>query len=341
MPRSFALHVLAASRYATDIFHGEVINLRDVISFQGQTVKALRKAFRDSFNDYLDIRVFGSGPNRKTGGLMKLIEQDTKLYFQLMWALQFYVNQKLKIQDIKSIDDYADSAIDQKVEVREALYENIELIDSFVRENPQNFSTANLAIISEWKKFIKGSFFIERLLKKYTVFIQEDKVYAVLGLSQSFDQLTYNAKPPLYVDTVLLPFKGKIVYDGLLGFQNIYFGGGIRRSLKETYMRAKQNNRIIDSLEKPQVKNHQKSESKSLKDWKPVLEELALKAKKLKGSVESPAIYSPAFSLVKASIEFAQLAVSDADDQVVLYKALQKVRRAFNKSSTVLNREEY
>jgi hypothetical protein len=272
---------------------------------------------------------------------MKLSEQDTKLFFQLMWALQFYVNQTLKIHDIKCIDDYAASATDQKVKVREALYENIELIDSFVQENPQNFSAENLAIISKWKKFIKGSFFIERLLKKYAVFMQDEKVYAVLGLSQSFDQLTYNANLPLYVDTVLLPFKDKIIYDGLLRIQNIYFGGGIKRSLKETYMRAKQNNRIIDSLEKSQAENQNILEPKSLKDWKPELEELALKAKKLKGSVESPAIYSPAFSLVKASIEFAKLAVLDANDQEGLYKALQKVRRAFNKSNTVLYREEH
>jgi predicted HicB family RNase H-like nuclease len=35
------------------IFHGEVINTRDVITFQGTTVKELRKAFRDSVEDYL------------------------------------------------------------------------------------------------------------------------------------------------------------------------------------------------------------------------------------------------------------------------------------------------
>ena len=36
-----------------NIFHGEVINLRDVITFQGATVTQLRKAFRDSVEDYL------------------------------------------------------------------------------------------------------------------------------------------------------------------------------------------------------------------------------------------------------------------------------------------------
>jgi predicted HicB family RNase H-like nuclease len=35
------------------IFHGEVMGLRDVITFQGSTVKELEKAFKDSIDDYL------------------------------------------------------------------------------------------------------------------------------------------------------------------------------------------------------------------------------------------------------------------------------------------------
>ena len=40
---------------AADIFQGEVINLRDVVTFQGQTVDELHKAFRDSIDDYLEF----------------------------------------------------------------------------------------------------------------------------------------------------------------------------------------------------------------------------------------------------------------------------------------------
>jgi len=36
-----------------EIFHGEVINTRDVITFQGTSVTELRKAFKDSIDDYL------------------------------------------------------------------------------------------------------------------------------------------------------------------------------------------------------------------------------------------------------------------------------------------------
>jgi predicted HicB family RNase H-like nuclease len=36
-----------------EIFHGEVMNLRDVITFQGSSVAELKQAFADSVEDYL------------------------------------------------------------------------------------------------------------------------------------------------------------------------------------------------------------------------------------------------------------------------------------------------
>jgi predicted HicB family RNase H-like nuclease len=38
-----------------DIFHGEVLNLRDVITFEGETVEDLRQAFYDSVDDYIEF----------------------------------------------------------------------------------------------------------------------------------------------------------------------------------------------------------------------------------------------------------------------------------------------
>jgi predicted HicB family RNase H-like nuclease len=35
------------------LFHGDIINTRDVITFQGTTVEEIDKAFRDSIEDYL------------------------------------------------------------------------------------------------------------------------------------------------------------------------------------------------------------------------------------------------------------------------------------------------
>jgi len=52
-----------------DLFHGEVVNTRDVITFQGATVKELRSAFRASIEDYLafcDQR--GEAPDKPSSG---------------------------------------------------------------------------------------------------------------------------------------------------------------------------------------------------------------------------------------------------------------------------------
>jgi predicted HicB family RNase H-like nuclease len=37
------------------IFHGDVINTRDVITFQGSSVAELEQAFKDSVDDYLEF----------------------------------------------------------------------------------------------------------------------------------------------------------------------------------------------------------------------------------------------------------------------------------------------
>ena len=38
-----------------NIFHGEVVNIRDVVTFQGKSVTELRQAFQDSIEDYLEF----------------------------------------------------------------------------------------------------------------------------------------------------------------------------------------------------------------------------------------------------------------------------------------------
>ena len=38
-----------------DVFHGEIIGIRDVITFQGQSVHEIRQAMEESVDDYLDM----------------------------------------------------------------------------------------------------------------------------------------------------------------------------------------------------------------------------------------------------------------------------------------------
>jgi len=275
---------------------------------------------------------------------MKLSQTDAKLFFDLMWALQFFVNQKHKIHKyFKTLDDYCECSNEEKFEVRTQLFKDVTIIDQFIKENPQNFSKDHLDIIASWKNFIHDDFQIERFLKNKAIFIQnDDEVYGVLALYQSFDEMIHKSRLPMFVKTVLLPFKGKIIYDGFFQARPIYFGGGVKRRLRETYMTAKQNNRIIESLDEDTESNNEQDEiqEKPDIDWTIELQELADIAKKLKGSAASPAIYSPAFSLIKASIAFGQKAVSSDADLDDLEQYFKKVQRAFKKTATVLDRQE-
>ena len=45
---------------------------------------------------------------------------------------------------------------------------------------------------------------------------EDNKVYAVLALSDPLEDMVLGLRPPILVNAVLLPFKGKIVYDGIL-----------------------------------------------------------------------------------------------------------------------------
>ncbi len=65
------------------IFHGEVINLRDVITFRGESVQQLRQALQDSVEDYLEFcRERGEEPERPFSGKF-IVRIDPELHRQL------------------------------------------------------------------------------------------------------------------------------------------------------------------------------------------------------------------------------------------------------------------
>lgn len=52
-----------------EIFHGEVVGLRDVVTFQGSSVSELKQAFRDSVDDYLAFcQERGEEPEKPVSG---------------------------------------------------------------------------------------------------------------------------------------------------------------------------------------------------------------------------------------------------------------------------------
>ena len=65
------------------IFHGEVINLRDVITFEGNSVEELRQAFKDSVEDYLDFCALRKEEPEKPFSGKFLVRIDPELHRQI------------------------------------------------------------------------------------------------------------------------------------------------------------------------------------------------------------------------------------------------------------------
>ena len=260
---------------------------------------------------------------------MTLPPNDAKLFFELMWKLQYYINQKRGFhKNISSLEEYSNLPTKMKLTARDELWKTPELIESYVQENPDTLLAEELEIVQKWTGFIKGSFFILRHLKKGSIFIKDNQVYAVHGIQDPLDEVIPSYALPQMVEAILLPFKGQIIYDGLLAGYRVHFGGGIRSDINHTYTVAKQKDRIITTLE-PELETP--AIIKPKKNITPQLKDLSITLVKLKS--DSP-LQNSALALARASIE---LSLADAQGMLAPDEINAQARKIFKTSKRLLD----
>jgi predicted HicB family RNase H-like nuclease len=55
------------------LLHGEIVDLNDIVTFQGRTVEEIQKAFKDSVDDYLEFCAErGEEPDKPFSGKLML-----------------------------------------------------------------------------------------------------------------------------------------------------------------------------------------------------------------------------------------------------------------------------
>lgn len=182
---------------------------------------------------------------------MLLPPEDAALFLSLYPHLIAFAAGRLGgVEGIVDFASFRSASYAAKGKARDALLDNIGLIDAFVEENPDEFRETELAHVVLWRHFVRGDFIIEKDLASYSVFLTQTepvRAYGVLALTDEFVDMLRSPLPAL-VRVVLLPWKGRIICDGLIGTFNVVFGPGIRARLRDTYCRAKAAG-IIMSLE--------------------------------------------------------------------------------------------
>jgi hypothetical protein len=181
---------------------------------------------------------------------MILSSEDQSQFIRLYTTLLGFIAERIgPIAGIADTATFREADNASRHEVRNALLKHPELLREFVRDNPAGLSQEELELVAKWEHFVHGDFIIERELKSYTVFLNTDslpKAYGVLGLTEEI--ATFIPMFPAYVNAVLLPWKGRIVWDGLMMIENLYFGGNMQKDFAESYREAKARG-IITSLE--------------------------------------------------------------------------------------------
>lgn len=180
---------------------------------------------------------------------MNLSQEDVLRFYDVFFKLIDYTNEKYQV-----VPGLAKAAGAEMVDseaitpVRNKLWENDDVINRIVTDNPLGFSDRDLALVASWKRRIVGRFLVYKYLKRYAVFMSDDKLYGVVGLTSPLDDLFPSFILPRFGDFVLLPFEEKITYDSLIYLSNITFGSGIRRRFSDDYRKMKAANGIITTL---------------------------------------------------------------------------------------------
>ena len=182
----------------------------------------------------------------------QLSSDECRLFYETWYGLMGFVNEKRHVINAKIKPEYPNSVSDMMVhKVREVLWEKPELIDDYLSETklPQE----KIDILKLWRtKHKKGMFFILEYQPEYAVAIApnehgQDRLYGIKGISNSMANVL-RRELPIQIETVLLPFRGKIIYDSFMGSVPVGFLSGAKAAFREMYDGAIKHG-IITSLD--------------------------------------------------------------------------------------------
>ncbi len=182
---------------------------------------------------------------------MILSPTDSTRFYQIWWPLLKFVNAQENVVDNFPKDPYAEGVNPQvAVKIRDILWNLPGMLDGFIRANPAGLPEKDLQLAASWRHRLQGQFIIMRHLKKYSIFLHQEEppsAFGVLGIMSPLEEIIERSLP-IIVEAVLLPFEGKIIFDGLISSRNIYFGPGYRRSFNNAYRTAQELYGIKTSL---------------------------------------------------------------------------------------------
>jgi hypothetical protein len=183
---------------------------------------------------------------------MNLSPDESQRFYRIWWSLLSYVNGQTNLGiDFPKYPLIDGVDVQDALKIRNALWESPDYLQGFIEHNPDGLPECDLVLAASWSRRVSGNFYVMRHLKKHSIFLSRSNqpvAYGVIGIVSALEDCLH-PPPPVLIKAVLLPFEGKIIYDGLISSYSISFGSGIRRNLMQDLRRATELNGLITSLE--------------------------------------------------------------------------------------------
>jgi hypothetical protein len=185
---------------------------------------------------------------------MRVSPEGARKFTSLYIFLMYYAGQERKLlPPDMTLDDFKETGLDVKIACRNAIYDPRHLIMRFLDANRDLLTQEAQSTLTSWASgYVKGRFYVLRHLKQNSIFLlvgNKPKAYGVLGLTDELDRVIPKSTLPAYVETVLLPYEGAVVCDGLLVADNSPIGSNIKHEMSDEYKGIKQAGELITKLD--------------------------------------------------------------------------------------------
>ncbi len=172
----------------------------------------------------------------------QLSHSECMLFYETWYGLMGFINEQKKVINALIEPKYPNPVSDELVyKVREVLWKEPKLIDEYLYA--VKLPEEKVALLKSWRDHHKkGMFFVLDYTPEYAVILgsndkKEDRLFGIKGISRSLADAMLR-ELPIQLETVLLPFEDKIIYDGFLASMPIDFAEGAKNAFKDMYGKA-------------------------------------------------------------------------------------------------------
>ena len=181
---------------------------------------------------------------------MVISKEQGDLFYKLWLPLLSYANYKYCIVNDFAADVPSKGISPEKAsKVADRIWDDVSILDEYLEICSEEMSEEEMDIVNGWKKAVRGTFVVDRHLRKGSILVSADKkVYLVKGIYSSWREMLGNLPMPQMVEATLIPFQGEIIHDGLVHPYGVCMGKNLADEAKNIYLNAKNRNEICTCL---------------------------------------------------------------------------------------------